>query len=302
MGVARLVLIGRRMVFLLVGGPEARPDAARVQRFLKSLRITDGQLAGRGRQEMAAMPRVGTDGAGRRVYDYNGGPVPPASDLPGLVLYLPFDQPGPGDQVIDAVTGRPAARLAGGATYGPGVRGKGLDLTAKGRYLDYAAAGDRLNFKANAPFTFALWVRTAEHSSWGRLFSQRAAQEGGGIVQIGWKGTGYLSPLLIKDGARGTEQAVIIGPQLKVPFWNHVALTRRPDGELALFVNGSAVGSGPGPREPGPVTTATRVLGMDAYEVSRGLFEHNFVGEMDEFCVFNRALAADEVQRLAGQK
>jgi hypothetical protein len=299
MAVCRMYLIGRRLVGLLVAGKEVRPGAGRVQHFLGSLRITDSRLAEQARQDLAVMPRVGKDAAGRRVFEYTGGPVPPAGDLPGLVLYLPFDQPGPGDQVLDAVTGQPAARLAGAAGYGPGVRGKGLDLTAKGGYLDLGPAGDRLSFKANAPFTIAFWVRTAAHSSDGMLLSLRTAKDPGGLLQIGWAGTGFLRPLLINDAGKDLERAEIAGPQLKVPSWNHVALTRKPDGELTLFLNGEAVGTGP--RQPGAVTTGRRFLGANAHEVAQGFTTNTFVGELDEFCVFDRALSPEEVRKLAGQ-
>jgi hypothetical protein len=302
MGVTRWVLVGRRMIGLLVGGPKVKPGNARVERFINSLRITDSKLVEQGRLDLALMPRVAANSAGQRVNDYNGGPVPAATDMPGLVLYLSFDQPGPDGQVIDVVTGRPAARLMGGATYGAGVRGKGLDLNGKGRYLDYSLAAERVQFKANAAFTFSLWVRTAAHSSDGMIFSERGDKPGGGILQIGWKGTGYLNPVLIRAGSNGVEQANITGPQLKVPFWNHLALTRQADGEMMLYLNGKPVVAGPGPKESGAFTAGLCVIGANAQEIAQNFKERTFAGEVDEFCVFNRALKVEEINRLAGVK
>ena len=96
-------------------------------------------------------------------------PVSPATRIPGLLAYWPFD-----DWADDLGPAKQTARVIGGKR-APGARGGALWVTGPKSHADLGAH-PTLNFAAGAPFTVSTWVRTTTD---GVVLSFRNAAESG---------------------------------------------------------------------------------------------------------------------------
>jgi hypothetical protein len=185
-----------------------------------------------------------------------------------------------------------------GGRWVAGVRGTALQFDREGDYLDYGDS-PRLNFKAGAAFTFAGWVKTAAQR--GTVVSQRNSKDGGANIDLTING-GQLSALVRSDGRELGEHAAVSGGAINDGEWHHFALTRDTGRTIELFIDGVSQGMGSGADAGGPITTNLRALGSERYWVQSGLepAKRYLVGAVDEFCIFDRALSAAEVRKLAG--
>jgi WD40 repeat protein len=81
--------------------------------------------------------------------------------------------------------------------------------------------------------------------------------------------------------------------------WHHVALVRRADSRVLLYLDGKAQQPDQAVTAPGPVTTTWRALGA---RVELGVrVEHSFGGLLDELCVYGRDLSEREIGQLASK-
>jgi hypothetical protein len=259
------------------------------------------RLAGRGAEAdrallLAPPPRRGTD-----LLPYAGRPVPAATDFPGLKLYLACDELT-GGALVEAVGKKTVGSLEGGELV-DGVRGKALRLSHDERVrhgkpaVDLSDLRDDFHVPANGPFTLALWVRQVVPSP--RL-STRALGAGAGTQPVSrWLNLDVMAgsaTLLL--GERGAAKGRVVN----VPFsektaplgtWYHLALVRDEKGEVRCLVNG--VESGPGRARQFPGELRYDTLGLVQS------FEGRAVVDVDELCLFDRALAAAELRKLAGR-
>jgi hypothetical protein len=223
------------------------------------------------------------------------GPVPRASDIKGLKFYLDCDAIDDGT-VRDAASKKSAGKLNDGHLV-DGARGKALRLTTKGGTakdspalaLDPALIG----IDADKPFTFALWVRH-DYPEVGNLPILSGYSKKQGTVpcvslafRVVPKGTILYA---LRDHPKSTLGAGIAPLNNE---WVHVALVRDEKNEIRFYLNGTEA-------ESRKTITFAAALQCDEYTLvySGG---GRYTLDVDEFCVFDRALTAAEVKRLAGR-
>ncbi|HVS38837.1 MAG TPA: LamG-like jellyroll fold domain-containing protein, partial [Gemmataceae bacterium] len=105
------------------------------------------------------------------------------------------------------------------------------------------------------------------------------------------------------DGNADVDPVILRGGDaINDGLWHHVALTRSPDGELELFVDGERKAQG-GALVRGAITSRTCTLGAERYDILRPFVYENshFEGCIDEFCIFGHVLSPKEIAALAGR-
>jgi hypothetical protein len=225
------------------------------------------------------------------------------SELPGLRFHLACDAIDNG-KVIEGVTGKPVGRLFGAALT-DGVRGKALRLThdrkeANRHALDLTDQKEALVVAADKPFTLAFWarrVRAEETSGFGAFlinaeseFPKNPARSLTLQMLPGANPIAVASLLnMTNRGDQSTARS--ISPNRRVAdasAWNHFALIRTGAGELTWLINGQGAGGGDFPFE----------LQYHTFGVIRspsGMIEF----DLDEFCLYDRALTGEEIKRLS---
>lgn len=319
--VGRVVVAETRLFIAVSGGRMGDPGGDRARRFLDSFEVTEPRLLARRRQRedadrqareqaeerkrataalaekfQADERRKADERAAFETAGRPGPPVPAASDLPGLVLDLPFDEPGP---LTDRVSGREVGKFEKGARLGAGVRGTAAYTTAADSAVDLAAAAAALRFKSDQPFTVAGWYKCWEPQIANPLVATSAGPNVGTLrFMHGW------GDMIVIVSSRRDVAAK--GPRLKLDGlglvnrdWHHFAITRAPlddGGEVVeLFIDGQSAGRS----ERTPATDLTTLDGVRA-GVTHG--HYPFVGALDEVCAFDRVLSALEIAYLAGRE
>jgi Concanavalin A-like lectin/glucanases superfamily/Aspartyl protease len=208
------------------------------------------------------------------------------SSLPGgLVLYLPFDR---GDDAGAVAHDRSPAHLVlpnhDVKTYpdsGAGLHGT-ADFDGQS-WIDCKAFGE-----IPSTFTLATWVKAAPQSSAQLIDKHSNYGDKGILLQIV---DGYPQFVLATDGFKSVKAA----DQMMSDKWYHLAGTF--DGTvMRLYVNGNDEGS---KRVHGAFIPSTHPL-----EIGRNNSNPNetFTGMLSEVMIYNRALTADEVAKLAGMR
>jgi hypothetical protein len=259
----RLYLVGKRLYILTAKAPVGKNGA----KFLNSFRVdTPGRAS-----------------------------VPSPRDFRDLIAYWSFDNVQAGLVFEDTKSILEPLPL-GECKSGGGVRGGGLYLPGGLAYFSYGNS-PALNFAKDAPFTFAGWFKTQSQDR--VLFSQRNSRDLGTIIQVSLR-DGRLQALVCQDadGKFNRAPAILLAnDNADDGNWHHFALVRDVGGHVALYFDGVQNGQLDWKEASGPITTDTRTLGCDLLNPGA----QNFQGSIDEFCVFRRALAANEILRLAGK-
>lgn len=224
--------------------------------------------------------------------------VPSPRAWPGLAAYWSFDD-GAGVWVQEELMHDLAALNE--CQWTTGRRGTGLKLPGGvNSYIQYPVTLP-LNFKDNAPFTFAGWFKTSRLAE-GVLVSQRNSNKPTTILNITIDRTGHLVAEVHQDRLQGKVVKLTSNVVVADGEWHHFALTRDVPG-LALYVDGGQEKSQLEFGGMGPITTDLRAFGCDLFLQQVGNFEgNNFQGTLDEMCVFHRKLSDDEIMQLAGKK
>lgn len=336
-GLIRVVVADTRVYVVTFGGPGGKPSNAFARRFFDSFAITDPKLADgvpyaerKARERKAAEEKRAQEAkaaAEKRAEEERAAearflaPNPPAGTLPdpktvpGLVALLSFDGDDP---ATDAVTGQSGGTVRGGATVGPGARGKALYAVAPGAGMDLDPLLNRLRFWPQQSFTVAGWYKLRpERPTVNQYGSPAPAQHGGVFTAEDFPGR--RAELVFRPGAAwqiadawGPDQpyyhkAISLAESPDKPKldgkWHHFALVRdsSPTGEvLTLYLDGKWFP----PRHYGEhhaaadLTRLARAYLGDAPDAKPGAAA--LVGAIDEFCVFARALPGWEVRSLAG--
>jgi hypothetical protein len=213
--------------------------------------------------------------------------------LPGLLAYWPLDEAQ--GKVANDASGNGSLGHIHGGEWLQGVKGSALRL-GKGDFVDLGSA-HQLNFGPAAPFTIAGWVATRSN---GAICSFRRRTSIFPIVEISVR-KGQLAGW-VRDDTSGFGGAKVRGAAVNDGNWHHVALLRQGDGTIELFLDGTSQGRDKGKSSGGPITTDLRALGCDLFLSTRKKPPGYLAGSLDEFCVYNQALAPAEITALAGRK
>jgi hypothetical protein len=230
---------------------------------------------------------------------------PSPKEIPGLLAYWSFDDLqggfGPIDANLNDEAGRSAPATLHQAAPSDGKRGKGVHFNGQGSYFDYSSAPG-LDFGKGAEFTIAAWVRTGNPS--GVIVSQRSSHNANAIIDLKLV-NGQLTAVVWPAGKNYAKDAAEFsgGNPINDANWHHVALTRRQDGTTELFIDGASVVSHLAQGTAGPIITDWRALGSERSWELRGDNASgeasDFTGDVDEFCIFNRALTPAQILKLA---
>lgn len=236
------------------------------------------------------------------------GKVVPPHELPGAMASWSFDE-GQGDVAKDGTKNDQAAQLAGHG-WVKGVLGKAIRLDGEEGCVDFGD-GEAFNFKAGEPFTFVCWIKT--QARFGNILALRHHANGVPVIGISLWGAMLKAEVRDDDGN-------VMRPAVETDFargaadnqWHHVALLRKANGQLELWLDGERAAAG-APRPfgngllntcAGAITTTHRIWGMDRrHQQERRQLRQNFYqGALDECGVFRRELSSEELRRLAGRE
>jgi hypothetical protein len=148
--------------------------------------------------------------------------------------------------------------------------------------LDLADQKDRFRFARGAPFTVAVWARLSGESAailLGPELDLSARSRSPGDV---------FSAYILVSGER---PVAISAPRPPGGRWGHVAVTRAPDGAVTLYVDGV----------PAPRPADAKVMG-EVVPSKFGLVYPGHRCDLGDFCVYDRALSADEVKLLVRRR
>ena len=198
-------------------------------------------------------------------------PAAPAGN--GLLLEYKFEE-----GVVDSSGNQRHGKVQGNPQFGEGRVGRCLVLDGAGDYLDCGSAPAELG----QTFTVECWVRPDPRQNLHADIFGHHAHGGLGFV-MQQDGTN-LNRFAVSFGA-GAGQWITTRPvQLAGGKWQHVAMVKTPE-LLMFFRNGVAVASAPVTAPMAVSATTLRVgLGFDGPE-------RCFRGSLDEFRVWNRAIA-----------
>jgi len=202
--------------------------------------------------------------------------------LDGLILHYSFDRQTDG-KVADQTGSNPPAQLHGSAQIiADGKIGSGLQLAADGGYVTFP---DLLLPMENAPRTVALWFKTAGCPSHPQILFDYGQNTGGSLFHV----IIYESSSILTLGEYGNRHPKGNGyKNVTDDKWHQVALVYDGHQKAAIYLDGELDFT-----TPRNYATSPRGTGY----LSQPPVGH-FVGALDEFMVFNRALSAEEVKSL----
>jgi hypothetical protein len=224
------------------------------------------------------------------------------ADLPGLLFYLPFEEGDGSNVAVDPKDRFRTAALINMAHVVDGVRGRAAQFKGPNNQpisrVDYDQVGG-LQFPDRGAFTFAGWLRT--QAAQGTLLAQRR----NGVPDVKFQVTlmnGALRVVLRTDNVGINDQALILTSGNRVVSdgrWHHFAVTRSSDGDLELFVDGVSQAANRTLTSRDGLTTDIRSLGCERVEVVNAPWDpaHSYQGDLDEFCIYGRALSLQEPAR-----
>jgi outer membrane biosynthesis protein TonB len=231
-----------------------------------------------------------------------------ADTLPGLKFYLACDRFDDG-RPVETVSGKPVG-TAFGLAVTDGPRGSAIRLThdrkdANRFALDLSDAKEQFAIPTDRPFTLSVWARRVHTDAAGgfgaflldansepdqqhsRFFHVQLLPTTPALVAV--KVLDTARPLNIDNG--------FVQPKFRVAdptAWSHYVVTRDDRGHGRLLINGTESPSALPQLIPGE-------LRFDRIGLLRSA-EGKTVIDLDELCLFDRALTPDEVAALGGRK
>jgi hypothetical protein len=259
-------------------------------------------------EEAAAVARIEGEARARVVEWLAGRGDPPpvftqvadAGRLPGELLRYSFDERDKDGRFVnsapDAVEGKDLrATSPGENTLAPGHAGQAIRLTG-----DHPVNTPVGNFRRSHPFTVAAWIQTPDVKEravvWHRSRAWTDAASRGYELLID---KGHLQWSLIHFWP-GDAASVRVTEPLAVGRWVHVAVTSDGSGRAAglkVYVDGHAAATDV---VRDCLTREITGGGGDEIDIGERFRDHGFKdGLVDDFRVFDRALAPLEVRELA---
>jgi hypothetical protein len=195
----------------------------------------------------------------------------------GPAAHWTFDELSPdGKSVPDVSGGKHPGRLAGPSVLVEGKLGKALKLAGPPEQVSVGELGVR------APATVAFWFNTRE------LFSDR-------IILSQVTGPEDAAGALRFDGGQievfdGQAWRLLVKWGLRFDTWQHVAVVFDPQGNAIGYLDGQ-------PQET--VKSGFDFAGAEAGIAAKRLGKtgNPFIGRLDDFRIYSRALSAEDIQR-----
>jgi hypothetical protein len=223
--------------------------------------------------------------------------------LGGLKAYWSFDA-GEGGMIREDTNTLGQTPLHNCEWSKKGVRGGCIQLSGVANVHFPLGRSTKLNVAAGESFTFAGWFKTSQPD--GVLVCLKNQLDPSSRILIILQ-AGRVKGFVRADGAgERADPAEVTQPNLTAAVndgkWHHFALVRDAAPEANTFtlyldgVNRHHLAVFDATR---PITTDVRALGADVGSEFQPT--PNFQGSIDEFCVFGRALRADEIASLAGR-
>ena len=280
---ARVYVVNGKVFILTAVGPRVRLDAPDVVKFFNSVSFPPATV------RPANPPAVSPANMGgvAAYWSFNRDHMPAANQLLA------------NQAMPDETLKNPDGMAHNATAVGDGARGRAIHFNGRGSYFDFSDA--TLNFAAGDDFTFCGWVRT--RAVQGVVLSNRNNDDGGAAVIDVILDNGGLVAQVRQDG-NPFNAALQIGGGKPVNdgAWHHFALSRL-DGAVFLFIDGVLQRRLANPIAQGAITTNLHALGAELYWQQHNIMNAGnpaLVGDVDEFCVFGRALTPAEIRQLAG--
>lgn len=207
-------------------------------------------------------------------------------DTTGIVAKYNFDNAN-GSKLLDVSGNGNDATLVGGAKLIPGKNGNSVELNGDDGYVQLP---DEI-VKGLTDFTITTWVYMESSQGYQRIFdfgndttTNMFLTSSGG--NAGAKGLAFC----ITTGGSSKEEKIQKGTELESGKWVHVALVVSGN-TGTLYENGKKVGENTNmtlnPSKLG--VTTKNYIGKSQYG------DPNFHGQVDDFCIYNRALSGTEI-------
>jgi hypothetical protein len=220
-----------------------------------------------------------------------------------LLLHLDFEHASPSDWRLRNMSRSdlvPDATIVGGQW----VEGRWPGKSA----LEFRGVSDRVRLSVPGDYeslTLAAWVRVQGlDRRVNSLFMSDAFEPG----TLHWLILNDGAPTVTVVGQPGNPLQIVTGPPVmtldKFGMWQHVAVVvDSGSGQVVHYLNGHVVSETPLKIKP-PFRVGTAELGnwnAKEFKGDESLMIRNFSGAMDEFCLFSRALSAEEIRALYSQ-
>ena len=208
-----------------------------------------------------------------------------------LMAYYPMN-----DNVSDASGKGHNGTAEIGCSFGTGPTGYGRALVLDG-VSGYASLPLGSVVQSSNSMTVASWVRIETSGTWARLFDFN--NDDTDVYMYFAPTNGSVSRFAITTGSNDAESGVT-GPAIGADgMWHHVAaVIDGTTSEMSLYIDGSLVDSAATETLPSALgNTVNNNIGLSAWPDDPYL-----TGSVDEFRVYNRALSAEEVQYLVGDR
>lgn len=221
----------------------------------------------------------------------------PYQPPPPMPRYYPMDDNAANTTVVDAAVGVHATYVGANtnARHVPGIIGTGaLSLNGTSDYIQLDNSAD-LNFAASGPFTIGGWVKTTDVD--GMVVSFRNSLNGNPLVELGVWGQRPFGQVR-DDSGSGLQTLNPAGPSISDDAWHHLAVRRRPDGFIELYLDGMLVATSAGACTGAITTYAQRAVGSERRWVADN---HNapdqryLAAAVDDVGLWTIALSAQEI-------
>lgn len=161
---------------------------------------------------------------------------------------------------------------------------------------DYVTMGDIL--PQSGPFTMAGWANPRSHNTNQQIFS-RATGSGGNYDQnylLFERTPDNVWSFQVRSGGVDNE---VKGGAVSLNTWTHVAGVFVNASDMRLYVNGSLSNSGGNGTSPASGSGQNVNIGNYNNNSDGG---NTFDGLIDDVCIYNRALTAQEIETLASSR
>jgi len=206
----------------------------------------------------------------------------------GMVSYWKFDE-GSGTIASDSVGANPGT-LVGGTVWTTGKVGNALSFDS----ASWVSMSDNGLPAGSNPRTLEAWIKTSDPRN-GAIFVYGTPGVGGGLFYVGnndpW---GYSNDIWISQWG---EQIRTDAVNIMDGNWHHVAVVKSDSdyfGHYDIYVDGILRVSGY--MHTNTVLSGVATIGSYEPDIIRGWMDQ-FIGQIDEVAIFNRALSAEEIQQ-----